>query len=311
MQKTSHHSNYCIEEKLSLLLDDYLGGVAIWGAIPAVFDTTSEGFDAGIHVHARNKESRKKIIDKTFRSVDVHHNDKIYSICENAAMSFAMSALFHIDMIELPCTSCGELILDSNMRAIMKNTHHHCQHCHHVTQTPTPCVANPLVALKKELSDAKSIRTVLQPDRHITLNDPKFSGGVQLWGSNAAIVWTAPRIEESGIHVHAYDANGNRVIDNTYSFVEVNGEIIQCEMVQLLQVQLALPEIRQYLSCTTCTHCHQPHFHRGYHAAHPTQIHQCAYCKTQWQTDWIISNPAFHQLNTFNSEGIKQYELYT
>ncbi|WBV63672.1 hypothetical protein PGH43_02315 [Legionella pneumophila 130b] len=32
-------------KNLTLNLDDYPGGVAIWGALPALFDTSNQGFD--------------------------------------------------------------------------------------------------------------------------------------------------------------------------------------------------------------------------------------------------------------------------
>ena len=41
------------DETFALDLDKYLGGVALWGAVPAVYDTTRQKMDRGIHVHTR------------------------------------------------------------------------------------------------------------------------------------------------------------------------------------------------------------------------------------------------------------------
>ena len=40
-------------DTLDLHLDGYSGGVALWGAVPPVYDTTEKALDRGIHVHAR------------------------------------------------------------------------------------------------------------------------------------------------------------------------------------------------------------------------------------------------------------------
>ena len=48
------------DEILTLDLNKYLGGVALWGAVPAVYDTTRLPMDRGIHVHARPRQSRKR-----------------------------------------------------------------------------------------------------------------------------------------------------------------------------------------------------------------------------------------------------------
>src|SRR3989442_3938475 len=44
-----------VEEIQTLDIDRYRGGVALWGAVPAVYDTTRRPMDSGIHIHARPK----------------------------------------------------------------------------------------------------------------------------------------------------------------------------------------------------------------------------------------------------------------
>lgn len=42
------------EETLHLDFGEYPGGIALWGSVPAVYDTTIQPTDRGIHVHARS-----------------------------------------------------------------------------------------------------------------------------------------------------------------------------------------------------------------------------------------------------------------
>jgi hypothetical protein len=59
------------EETLALNLDQFAGGVALWGAVPPIYDTTRLPLDRGIHVHAREVPGGDKVHDTTFRAVKV------------------------------------------------------------------------------------------------------------------------------------------------------------------------------------------------------------------------------------------------
>ena len=52
-----------------LNMDEYQGGVALWGAVPPVYDTTRLPLEHGIHVHARKEGAGLKDIDRTVRAV--------------------------------------------------------------------------------------------------------------------------------------------------------------------------------------------------------------------------------------------------
>src|SRR4029077_13173243 len=41
------------KDTMTLDCSKYPGGVALWGAVPAVYDTTTQPLDRGIHVHSR------------------------------------------------------------------------------------------------------------------------------------------------------------------------------------------------------------------------------------------------------------------
>ena len=56
---------------LELDATDFPGGVALWGAVPAVYDTTNLPVETGIHVHARKGSEGNKEIDATFDAVAI------------------------------------------------------------------------------------------------------------------------------------------------------------------------------------------------------------------------------------------------
>src|SRR5262245_10130534 len=49
----------------------YSGGIALWGAVPPVYDTTALPLEGGIHVHARKTSRVGKALDGTYRAVRV------------------------------------------------------------------------------------------------------------------------------------------------------------------------------------------------------------------------------------------------
>jgi hypothetical protein len=87
------------EEKLDLDLKDYPGGVALWGSVPAVYDTTTLPADQGIHVHARQALNGHKDIDKTFRQLRIPFERDLlsgqwYSVDEIDAINYMVSGVF-------------------------------------------------------------------------------------------------------------------------------------------------------------------------------------------------------------------------
>lgn len=52
------------DETLHLDFSDYPGGIALWGSVPAVYDTTIQPVDRGIHVHARSIKGARRTLTK-------------------------------------------------------------------------------------------------------------------------------------------------------------------------------------------------------------------------------------------------------
>ena len=62
------------------------------------------------------------------------------------------------------------------------------------------------------------------PDR--TLNLDEYDGRhFELWSSTPAVVWTADRPQERGIHVHVFEGEGpRRIEDDTFGTVMYQGK---------------------------------------------------------------------------------------
>lgn len=58
-------------ETLNLDPSEHRGGVALWGSVPAVYDTMFRPTDRGIHVHVRSEPGGRKEIDRTFRRLRI------------------------------------------------------------------------------------------------------------------------------------------------------------------------------------------------------------------------------------------------
>src|SRR5580700_3341008 len=69
--RTAHLPPISAEDTLALDIDKYEGGIALWGAVPPVYDTTTQPIDRGVHVHARTTAGGEKEMDRTFRAVRV------------------------------------------------------------------------------------------------------------------------------------------------------------------------------------------------------------------------------------------------
>lgn len=98
-------------------LDKYRGGVALWGAVPAVYDTTRRPMDSGIHVHARLRPQAVKELDFTYRAVRLVGKRlpaEGILVNENDAIYYMVSSVFGFSMSFVPCTHCGWPHLDKD-----------------------------------------------------------------------------------------------------------------------------------------------------------------------------------------------------
>ena len=115
---------------------------------------------------------------------------------------------------------CGYPHLDLGDFALTRHKKHFCGNCGNDSiWSKEPIVSTPLKPLHDQFSNSN---TYIDPGRTINLDD--YSGhAFDLWASTPAVVWTANRPQEKGVHVHIYGDEG-RIIDDTYSTVVYKGE---------------------------------------------------------------------------------------
>jgi len=287
---------------LNLNPSEYPGGIAIWGALPAVYDTTNNTPESGIHVHARLKTGGAKVIDDTFDIVrvklkDANTRSDTFVITADDAKSYNIGVILKKNLKYLRCPVCTTVHSDTGCHGITYHQQHQCQQCGVEFYDIEPSISNPIILLKELTGDEKQNRPVIElSERKLSLEQSELLGGVQIWGSNPAMLWTSSKLEESGIHIHGFRRPGKLPsIDETFCFVSIDGITLDAEMVRYLMAQEALPHIQDHLVSLSCPKCCAPHFDKHEMATIPHAIHFCESCNTWFDSPkeklLAISNP--------------------
>lgn len=165
-------------------------------------------------------------------------------------------------------------------------------------QDSTKGIGNPIRSLQ-EACGAK-IQPPVDPNRPLDIRQEDFPGGLQVWGTNAAILWTGEKSEEEGIHVHGLDAEGRHVFDETYSTVRIDGVTLDPTMVRTLMAQRALPSLRGRILTVDCESCGTAQFDTGEASYTPTAVRSCTVCgnslRARGRFRNVVSNPVVDQL---------------
>lgn len=285
-----------LEDEIHTLdLDYYKGGVALWGAVPASYDTTPWKVDRGIHLHVRKEVGGKKIVDRTFRQIVVESNDLSLEITEEDAIYYMTSLVMGYPLKTVLCNHCGYNHLDKDVLAVNVHRKHLCAGCGRDFYDKTAGIGNPMVELKKKLGDPEMFRHVKATDKKLNISQADYQGGIQLWGSNQAIIWTSPLLEEEGIHVHCFDQNGTIQIDDTYGKVSIDGHKLDSQMVRFFMAQSSLPHLQGSIVSLKCPECKTPHFDQGQYAHKLHVKHKCEQCACVFEAPSrkkkTISNP--------------------
>lgn len=165
-----------------------------------------------IHIHKRFAGADKKVLDRDFDAIVCSYN-------QNLGL-FASSAITQIQVTppplvvssleegrEMPCVTCkkcGYPHLDLGSFARAPHAKHFCGNCgNDSVWSEGKIVSTPLRPLHDQFNNSN---TYIIPDRSINLDD--YEGrDFELWSSTPAVVWTADRPQEKGIHVHIYRGN--------------------------------------------------------------------------------------------------------
>ncbi len=265
---------------LTLDLDEYAGGIALWGASPAIYDTTTLSLERGIHVHARPEADAAKEIDASFAAVRIVGStvpEGGILISEADAVHFMTSSVFGVKMSHIVCAHCGLPHLDADFFSTHAHTRHLCCACGRYFKDQRASVGNPICGVRKACR-VKAPRLKTAPEK-LTIRQLDYPGGIQIWGSSPALLWTGRTSETKGIHVHAYKTNGEHPdLDETYSSVTIDGVKLYPQMVRVLMAQRTLHSLRNRVTAIDCPKCSTPLFEDGTLAFTPQSTHTCAKC---------------------------------
>jgi len=295
-------------EKIYIDLDDYPGGVGVWGSLQAVYDSKREIPENGVHVHLRRDINSEKEVDKTFKEVyikisspNLFDNVEWTKIDESTACAYTASIIFNKNLKILKCKHCGKEHVDAEYFAVHYHRKHFCTFCGRDFIDTEHGISNPVYSIQQIFKEKMLNRLITKVDRKLIVDQKDYPGGIQIWGSNPAIIWTAARSEEAGMHVHLFKSkNGMPEIDDTYGYVEIDGIELNDQMIRYYMVQKSLSYLSKYITSETCPKCNKEHFDKEDKALNPHKIHECEHCgnifedKTRFKG--VVSNPILKRL---------------
>ena len=244
--RCSNHAqsmSYVIDPK-HIKIQDH-AEVGIWCSMPPALTHKGEPVPRRpkIHVHVRNKPGDEKVIDQDFKALSLHYNasDSLFGNSEitkvhltpPSALEFVLALESGKGMDCINCRDCGYPHLDLGEFARKEHSKHLCGNCgRDNTWSSEPIASTPLKPLHDQFSKANQYTDV---NAEISLDD--YAGlPFQVWASTPAVLWTAERAQERGIHVHVYKDN-KYLIDDTYGTVIYKGN--QLDRNELLKVMIA------------------------------------------------------------------------
>ncbi|HXZ01296.1 MAG TPA: hypothetical protein VEI03_14960 [Stellaceae bacterium] len=214
---------------LSINVGDH-AEVGIWCSMPAALSTAEiKPRPPKIHVHVRDIVDGKKKIDRDFDAISTlyssdlglyrNHEISRVNITPPAAFDFVAGLELSKAMDCINCSHCGYPHLDLGDFAKKPHRKHFCGNCgRDSTWSKEAIVSTPLKPLHDKF--ANTLRYEI-PDRSLNL-DQYMGCYYTIWASTPAIVWTAARPQEFGIHVHVHDGS-SRIIDDTFGQVVLDG----------------------------------------------------------------------------------------
>jgi len=286
-----------ITPPVELDVKSYAGGIGLWGAVPAVYDTTRLPLDRGIHVHARRSARASKEIDGTFaqvRLVGEDLPDSGLTISAVDAIYYMVSSVFGFPMRQVLCSHCGEPHLDKDWFSVHPHQRHLCAACGKTFRDDRRGVGNPIEGIRQAFGARK--QKTRSANRSLDIRQADFPGGIQVWGSNQALIWTGSKEEETGIHVHAFETTKVEPdIDNTFSRVTIDGVRLDPVMVRYLMAQNSMPHIADRVQSIHCPKCEAAAFDRGALGYTPASTRECHKCgsavRSRTRLRNVIANP--------------------
>jgi hypothetical protein len=283
---------------LSMDIGQYTGGIGVWGSLPPAIDTTSEDMDPesllrGIHVHARREARVKKEVDDTYDLVALFRDAELVVVLDTGSAT----ALVQPRIADLPtrliqCSHCKTDHIDEGWFAVTPHRKHQCMCCGREFWQKNSDAGN---AIEYKLREALpgSIMDRVNANRTIDLGRHLAAGRhIRIWGTHQALIWTAERAEESGVHVHVYDDSGDYIVDETFDHAIWRDVILDANEVRLLMLQKSLVYLNNRLDSIPCSACGSIIFSQGSAAVNAGREHLCNSCgNTTFTHRKLVSNP--------------------
>jgi transposase-like protein len=268
--------------------------------------------DRGIHVHARVNPNEKKEMDCTHRAVRIVSHElgeKGILVTEIDAIYYMVTSIFGFQMKYVTCSYCGYPHLDKDWFSLHSHRRHLCAGCGKNFTDTESAIGNPILGARHACG-VKAQKPKLSKKK-LVINQADFPGGIQIWGSNPAFLWTSENSEEEGIHVHAFrDFGGTPEPDETYAEVSIDNVKLDPLMVRILVAQNTLPSIKHRVLSAECPSCKVPHFSIGELAFTPVASHRCKACGEQFATRGklrkTVANPLPALLRTLAERAPRQ-----
>jgi hypothetical protein len=257
--------------------------------------------EKGIHVHARDRPGGRKLIDETFDAVELDVPKDLFEqgtvlITGETAVAYYLSRFLDRRIVTLFCPFCETPHLDSDWFAVKPHRVHLCHGCNQLFRKDIKRISNPLEAVRHKLRDTDEGRKLQQATAGLDIRQQDFPGGLQIWASNPALLWTSPRPERAGIHLHAWpSATGNPKPDGTFAQVRIDGIDLDEQQLRVFMAQNALAYLRGKIVCLRCPACGVAKFDQGDAAFRPHSSHTCGICDHNFATPGrrklVVSNP--------------------
>jgi hypothetical protein len=210
--------------------------IGIWCSLPPALSSQEIiRRSPKIHIHKRFCGIDRKVVDRDFDAIVCSYNQNLglftnaeitqIQVTPPAAFEFVSSLEEKRSTSCVSCKKCGYPHLDLGSFAATPHLKHFCGNCgNDSVRSNGKIVSTPLKPLHDQFNQSN---TYEKPSRSVNLD---HYGGkeFEIWASTPAVVWTANRPQELGIHVHIYEHNigGRRIVDDTFGEVIFGGSVL-------------------------------------------------------------------------------------
>lgn len=206
--------------------------IGLWCSLPAALSSHPiRRRPPRLHLHVRPTAGGPKLLDADIDALFVRASSVVelgaqiqsISVTPRIAFDFVRNVRSRRPFELLSCSHC--FCADVGVSDCISTDRRLCSNCGSNQMTATA-----LVTLLPPWRETEFAHAFVTPHRHLDL-DQLDGCTYTIWASTPALIWTAQRPQESGIHVHV-ERGSNRIIDETFGSVRLNGR--QLDRVALL-----------------------------------------------------------------------------